>query len=37
VGKNVPSARHEEIKVRLKEIDGVDEVAIIEKVATGVS
>jgi pyrimidine operon attenuation protein/uracil phosphoribosyltransferase len=37
VGNNVPSARHEEIKVRLKEIDGIDEVAIIEKVATGVS
>lgn len=37
VGKNVPSARHEEIKVRLTEIDGIDEVAIIEKVATGVS
>jgi pyrimidine operon attenuation protein/uracil phosphoribosyltransferase len=37
VGKNVPSSRHEEIKVRLTEIDGIDEVAIIEKVATGVS
>ena len=29
VGKNIPSARHEEIQVRLVEIDGVDEVAII--------
>jgi pyrimidine operon attenuation protein/uracil phosphoribosyltransferase len=29
VGKNIPSSRHEEIKVRLKETDGVDEVAII--------
>lgn len=29
VGKNIPSARHEEIQVRLEEIDGVDEVAII--------
>ena len=37
VGKNVPSSRHEEIKVRLTEVDDIDEVAIIEKVATGVS
>ena len=29
VGKNIPSARHEEIQVRLKETDGRDEVAII--------
>lgn len=29
VGKNVPSARYEEIQVRLKETDGRDEVAII--------
>jgi pyrimidine operon attenuation protein/uracil phosphoribosyltransferase len=29
VGKNLPSARHEGIKVRLFEVDGVDEVAII--------
>ena len=29
VGKNVPSARHEEIQVGLEETDGVDEVAII--------
>lgn len=29
VGKNVPSARHEKIQVRLEETDGVDEVAII--------
>ena len=28
-GKNIPSSRHEEIQVRLKETDGVDEVAII--------
>ncbi len=28
VGKNIPSARHEEIKVRLLETDGVDEVVI---------
>ena len=29
VGKNIPSARHEEIQVRLLETDGIDEVAII--------
>ena len=29
VGKNVPSSRHEEIRVRLVETDGVDEVSII--------
>jgi pyrimidine operon attenuation protein/uracil phosphoribosyltransferase len=29
VGKNIPSARHEEIRVHLIETDGVDEVAII--------
>jgi pyrimidine operon attenuation protein/uracil phosphoribosyltransferase len=29
VGKNIPSARHEEIQVRLIETDGTDEVAII--------
>ena len=28
VGKNIPSARHEEIQVHLLETDGVDEVAI---------
>ncbi|MCJ7604408.1 MAG: bifunctional pyr operon transcriptional regulator/uracil phosphoribosyltransferase PyrR [Dehalococcoidales bacterium] len=28
VGKNLPSARHEDIQVRLTEIDGTDEVAI---------
>ena len=37
VGKNVPSSRHEEIKVRLVETDGVDEVAIVDKVVSGVS
>jgi pyrimidine operon attenuation protein/uracil phosphoribosyltransferase len=30
VGKNIPSARHEEIQVRLKEADGRDEVAIVD-------
>ncbi|MDD4859865.1 MAG: bifunctional pyr operon transcriptional regulator/uracil phosphoribosyltransferase PyrR [Dehalococcoidales bacterium] len=29
VGKNIPSARHEEIQVRLVEVDGRDEVAIV--------
>lgn len=29
VGKNVPSSRHEEIQVRVAEIDRVDEVAIV--------
>ena len=29
VGKNMPSARHEEIQVRLVEVDGMDEVAIV--------
>ena len=30
VGKNIPSARHEEIQVHLTETDGADEVAIIQ-------
>jgi pyrimidine operon attenuation protein/uracil phosphoribosyltransferase len=29
VGKNIPSARHEDIQVRLAETDGCDEVAIV--------
>jgi len=29
VGKNMPSSRHEEIQVKLKETDGIDEVTII--------
>lgn len=29
VGKNVPTARVEDVKVRLKEIDGVDEVVLV--------
>jgi pyrimidine operon attenuation protein/uracil phosphoribosyltransferase len=29
VGKNIPSSRHEEIKVNLKDTDGIDEVAIV--------
>ena len=35
VGKNIPSARHEDIKVRLAETDGVDEVAIVSPDNTG--
>jgi pyrimidine operon attenuation protein/uracil phosphoribosyltransferase len=31
VGKNVPSARDEDIAVRLKEIDGTDEVVILDQ------
>jgi len=30
VGKNIPSSRHEEIQVRLVEIDGIDEVDIVK-------
>jgi pyrimidine operon attenuation protein/uracil phosphoribosyltransferase len=33
VGKNIPSSRHEEIRVQLKETDGMDEVAIIPLIA----
>ena len=29
VGKNLPTATHEEVAVRLKEIDGVDEVSLV--------
>jgi pyrimidine operon attenuation protein / uracil phosphoribosyltransferase len=28
VGKNLPSSRHEDIRVRVTEVDGVDEVAL---------
>ena len=35
VGKSVPSSRDEQIEVRLKEIDGVDEVAITMPVRVG--
>ena len=37
IGKNVPSSRHEEIEVRLKETDGIDEVAIISELTTRAS
>ena len=32
IGKNIPSSRHEEIKVQLMETDGIDEVAIVNQV-----
>jgi len=31
VGKNLPTAHHEDIQVRLKEVDGRDEVAIVRR------
>src|SRR5690349_8831412 len=33
VGKNVPTSRHETVAVRLEEIDGVDEVVLIQPAA----
>ena len=30
IGKNVPTSKYEDIKVNLTEIDGIDEVTIIE-------
>jgi pyrimidine operon attenuation protein/uracil phosphoribosyltransferase len=35
VGKNLPSARHEDIQVRLTEVDEVDEVAIVTPPSNG--
>jgi pyrimidine operon attenuation protein/uracil phosphoribosyltransferase len=37
VGKNIPSARNEDIQVHLEETDGVDEVAIVELAGTPAS
>ena len=37
VGKNIPSARHEDIKVHLLETDGIDEVAIISPSNNGLA
>ena len=34
VGKNVPTARNEEVQVRLTEVDGRDEVSLLSPVAT---
>jgi pyrimidine operon attenuation protein/uracil phosphoribosyltransferase len=36
VGKNVPTSRHEKIAVRLEEVDGVDEVVLIQAVGAEV-
>ena len=33
IGKNVPTSRHEKVAVRLEEIDGVDEVVLIQPAA----
>ena len=33
VGKNVPTSRHEKVAVRLEEVDGVDEVVLIQPAA----
>jgi pyrimidine operon attenuation protein/uracil phosphoribosyltransferase len=35
VGKNVPTSRHEKVAVRLEEIDGVDEVVLIQSAEEG--
>lgn len=37
IGKSVPSARDEEIAVRLKETDGIDEVVVISRPKVGMS
>ena len=34
VGKNIPSSKHEEIKVKLLESDGIDEVAVVNVAKT---
>src|SRR5260370_13057767 len=36
IGKNVPTSRHEKVAVRLEEIDGVDEVVLIQPVRASV-
>lgn len=33
IGKNLPTAKDEEVEVRVKEIDGIDEVAIIREIS----
>jgi pyrimidine operon attenuation protein/uracil phosphoribosyltransferase len=30
IGRNVPTARNEEVRVHMKEIDGVDEILLVE-------
>jgi pyrimidine operon attenuation protein/uracil phosphoribosyltransferase len=34
VGKNVPTSRHEKVAVRLEEVDGVDEVVLIQPIGS---
>jgi pyrimidine operon attenuation protein / uracil phosphoribosyltransferase len=36
VGKNIPTSRHEKVAVRLEEIDGVDEVVLMQAVEASV-
>src|SRR5438477_12128926 len=36
IGKNVPTSRHEKVAVRLEEVDGVDEVVLIQAVGAAV-
>ena len=36
IGKNVPTSRHEKVAVRLEEVDGVDEVVLIQPVGASV-
>ncbi len=36
VGKNVPTSRHEKVAVRLHEVDGVDEVVLIQPVGAAI-
>jgi pyrimidine operon attenuation protein/uracil phosphoribosyltransferase len=31
VGKNIPTSRQDEVLVRLEEVDGVDEVLVVER------
>jgi pyrimidine operon attenuation protein/uracil phosphoribosyltransferase len=36
IGKNVPTSRYEKVAVRLEEVDGVDEVVLVQAVGVGV-
>jgi pyrimidine operon attenuation protein/uracil phosphoribosyltransferase len=35
VGKNLPTARHEQVEVRLREVDGTDEVVLLGQLRSG--
>jgi len=37
VGKNLPTSRSEHVHVRLRELDGIDEIAIAADAATGLT